>query len=165
MAALPVTLVDVLARRAGAQDVVVRDVHGIDVMPGGRELAGLMRTFVRMTAQGSPYTRLRHAVRGGNVLLVTATAAECPQLDLEDALAICVVLRGDPRYDRACVRWIGRFSLEAPGATLQDVGNLTDALEELAGLEPRGALEALARVCERRGIRHARKLLGEVPVR
>jgi chromosome partitioning protein len=38
---LAVNLVDVLAGRALAQDAIVADVHGVDVIPGARELAGI----------------------------------------------------------------------------------------------------------------------------
>ena len=43
---LPVTLVDVLAGRVGAGDVVVHDVHGIDVVPAARELSGVELALV-----------------------------------------------------------------------------------------------------------------------
>ena len=46
LAALPLTLVDVLAGRAGAGEAVVLDVHGLDVIPAGRELAGVEMSLV-----------------------------------------------------------------------------------------------------------------------
>ena len=39
-------LVDVLAGRAAASDAVVADVHGVDVIPGARELAGVEVSLV-----------------------------------------------------------------------------------------------------------------------
>jgi hypothetical protein len=56
-----------------------------------------------MTSEGSPYARFRRALETGNELLVLDTARQLPQIALEDALRICLVLRdGDPaRYDRA----------------------------------------------------------------
>ncbi len=76
-----------------------------------------------VTSDGSPYARFRRALGTGNQLLVLAAARELPRVGLDDALRICLVLRdGDPeRYDRACVRWLGRFALEARGATIHDV--------------------------------------------
>ena len=43
---LAVNLVDVLAGRALAQDAIVAAVHGVDVIPGGRELAGAEMSLV-----------------------------------------------------------------------------------------------------------------------
>jgi hypothetical protein len=37
---------------------------------------------------------------------------------------------GDPeRYERAAVRWLGRFALEAPGATIDAIRAAADALD------------------------------------
>ena len=44
--ALGVNLVDVLAGRAVALDAIVTDVHGVDVIPGARELAGVEMSLV-----------------------------------------------------------------------------------------------------------------------
>jgi chromosome partitioning protein len=43
---LGVNLVDVLAGRANATDAIVSDVHGVDVLPGARELAGVEMSLV-----------------------------------------------------------------------------------------------------------------------
>jgi chromosome partitioning protein len=43
---LGVNLVDALAGRAGAEDGIVRDVHGADVIPAARELAGVEMSLV-----------------------------------------------------------------------------------------------------------------------
>ena len=43
---LGVNLVDVLAGRAAAPDAVVADVHGLDVIPAARELAGVEMSLV-----------------------------------------------------------------------------------------------------------------------
>jgi chromosome partitioning protein len=43
---LGVNLVDVLAGRAGATDAIVRDVHGVDVLPAAGELAGVEMSLV-----------------------------------------------------------------------------------------------------------------------
>src|SRR5579884_2779429 len=79
-----------------------------------------MRTYVRMTSDGNPYARFRRALETGNEALVTAAARELPRIALDDALRICLVLRGgDPeRYERAAVRWLGRFALEARAVSI-----------------------------------------------
>lgn len=106
-----------------------------------------------MTSDGNPYARFRRALRTGNETIVLAAARELPQIALDDALRICLVLRGgDPeRYERAAVRWLGRFALEAHGATIDDLrqaANALDALPEAAA----EAMERLQRLCMSRGL-------------
>jgi hypothetical protein len=106
-----------------------------------------------MTSSGTPYQRFRRAIESGNPALVTAAALELPRVALDDALRICLVLRGaDPeRFERAAVRWLGRFALEAHGAT---IGDLRLAAEALDALPERAseAMEVLQRLCLARGV-------------
>jgi hypothetical protein len=113
------------------------------------------RTYVRvMTSDGSAYARFRRALQTGNELLVLAAARELPRVALQDALRICLVLRdGDPeRYERAAVRWLGRFALEADGVTIHDLRLAAAALDAL----PHRAAEAMERLqglCVAYGVR------------
>lgn len=113
----------------------------------------VMRTCVRMTSDGSPYARFRRALETGNEMLVLGAARELPQIALDDALRICLVLRdGDPaRYERAAVRWLGRFALEARAATIPDLRAAAAALEALP-TRTAEAMEQLQRLCLARGI-------------
>jgi hypothetical protein len=106
-----------------------------------------------MTSEGSPYRRFRRALETGNAAVVTAAALELPRIALDDALRICLVLRGgDPeRYERAAVRWLGRFALEAPGATIDDLRQAANALDALPERAPE-AMEHLQRLCVSRGV-------------
>jgi hypothetical protein len=72
---------------------------------------------------GSPYVRFRRSLETGNPHLVLAAARELPQVALDDALRICLVLRdGDSdRCERAAVRWLGRFALEGGGVTIAEL--------------------------------------------
>lgn len=106
-----------------------------------------------VTSDGNPYSRFRRALETGNEALVTAAARELPRIALDDALRICLVLRGgDPaRYERAAVRWLGRFALEARDVTIEDLRLAAEALDTL----PRRAAEAmerLQRLCVARGV-------------
>src|SRR5947209_593419 len=103
-----------------------------------------MRTSVLVTSDGSAYTRFRRALEIGNELLVLAAARELPRVGLEDALRICLVLRdGDPdRYERAAVRWLGRFALEGRHVTIDALRSAADALDVL----PHQAAEAMERL-------------------
>ena len=106
-----------------------------------------------MTSEGSPYSRFRRALETGNELLVLTAARELPRIALEDALRICLVLRdGDPeRYDRAAVRWLGRFALEGREVTIRDLRAAAAALEHLPQ-DTTSAMERLQRLCVARGV-------------
>jgi hypothetical protein len=67
---------------------------------------------------------------------------------LDDALEICLVYRdGDPdRYERAAVRWLGGFALQAHGVTIDALPAAADALDTLPG-HPDEAMERLGRLC------------------
>jgi hypothetical protein len=106
-----------------------------------------------MTSEGSPYQQFRRALETGNVALVTATALELPRIALDDALRICLVLRGgDPeRYERAAVRWLGRFALEARSASIEDLRFAAEALDALPERATE-AMERLQRLCLERGV-------------
>ena len=106
-----------------------------------------------MTSDGSPYSRFRRALETGNELLVLAAAKELPQVGLEDALRICLVLRdSDPdRYERAAVRWLGRFALEARSVTIDALRMAADALDALPE-RPAEAMERLQAICTAHGI-------------
>ena len=106
-----------------------------------------------MTSDGSAYARFRRALLTGNATLVITAARELPQIALDDALRICLVLRdGDSdRYERAAVRWLGRFALEGRGVTIDDLrlaANALDALPDRAA----EAMERLQRLCVARGV-------------
>jgi hypothetical protein len=106
-----------------------------------------------VTSEGSPYARFRRALETGNELLVLGAARELPQIALDDALRICLILRdGDrSRYERAAVRWLGRFALEARAATIADLRAAASALDALPARSAE-AMEQLQRLCVARGI-------------
>ena len=110
-------------------------------------------TFDQETSEGSPYSRFRRALETGNELLVLTAARELPQIALDDALRICLVLRdGDPeRYDRAAVRWLGRFALEGRAVTVRDLRAAARALAELPDATAE-AMERLQQLCVARGV-------------
>jgi hypothetical protein len=113
-----------------------------------------------MTSQGSPYARFQRALRIGRLSMVRAAAAELPQVDLTDALAICLLIEREERerYERAAVRWLARLSLEAPTVGIEDLRRGLLAFEALPE-NPLGARQALAELCERHGLRRAAESL------
>ena len=106
-----------------------------------------------VTYEGSPYTRFRRALASGNELLVLATARELPTIALDDALQICLVLRnGDAeRYERAAVRWLGRFALEGRDVSIDDLRAAADALDRLPDRAQDG-IERLQELCMSKGV-------------
>ena len=106
-----------------------------------------------VSIKGSPHARFRRALDTGNPTLVLAAAGELGRIDLPDALAICLVLLdgGSARYDRAAVRWHGRFALEAPGLELRDAGLVLAALSALRGDHGDAGAQALVAYFEQTG--------------
>jgi hypothetical protein len=83
--------------------------------------------------EGSPYARFRRALDSGNLTLIRSAAAELPQVSLDDALRVCLAVRNsEPEsYERAVVRWLGRFCLERRDVTLTAVRAALEAFERL----------------------------------
>jgi hypothetical protein len=112
--------------------------------------------FVSMERLHIPYPRFRAALDAGDLGWIRRNAAALAPIRLQDALEICLLVRDrDPeRYVRAAVRWLGRFALEAPAATLEDLRLAVAALEDLPD-EPEEAMEQLAALCLRHGLASA----------
>jgi hypothetical protein len=105
-----------------------------------------------MTSHGSAYSRFRRALDSGNLTMIRAAAADLPRIGLSDALRVCWAMREDDGglYERACVRWLGRFCLEAQDVDLADVRTAAGALDAIGqGADGRRALDALNAVCAR----------------
>lgn len=81
---------------------------------------------------GPAYAAFRSALASGDLDRIKRTARGLPEVRLNDALSICVAYRDEPDlYERAAVRWLGRFCVESKGATLDDVYQVAEALERL----------------------------------
>jgi hypothetical protein len=103
-----------------------------------------------VTSQGSAYARFRRALDTGNLTLVRAAAAELPHVDLADALRVCWLLREEPdAYEKAVIRWLGRFCLEQRRVTLEQVEAALAAFEDLP-LHGEPALARLRTLCDAR---------------
>ena len=109
-----------------------------------------------VTSDGSAYGRFRRALRMGNLPQVRAAAAELPQVSLDDALAVLLLMgeRDDERYGRAAVRWLARLVCERPGVGLTDLGLGLVALEALP-YNREAAVTVLREICARHGVRCA----------
>jgi hypothetical protein len=114
---------------------------------------------VFVTAQGSPLTRLRRAIAGGNLLAARSAALELPHVGLDEAAALLVLIaRQDPeRLQAAAVRFLGRACLERSFITLDDAQLLVACLAQLerADDESRATFaSALRRLRLERAARH-----------
>jgi hypothetical protein len=80
--------------------------------------------------------------------IIRAAAAELPQVNLGDALAVCMAMsQAEPaRFDRAAVRWLARFCVERPAATVADVRAAAAAFQKMPRA-PERALVALQALC------------------
>ena len=105
-----------------------------------------------MTSQGRPHARFQRAFKTGRASIAWNAALELQHVDLQDALILVLLVRGEPRFDRASVRWLGRLCLEVPGVTL---GQLLLIASALMGLPDRAAATALEVSCTQLGLTRA----------
>jgi hypothetical protein len=96
-----------------------------------RRAAFCEHTFV--TAQGSPLTRLRRALAGGDLLAARVAAGDLPHVGLDEAAALLVLIASsDPgTFDAAAVRFLGRACLERSFIALDDAALLAACLAQL----------------------------------
>jgi hypothetical protein len=89
------------------------------------------RVFV--TSQGSPLTRLRRALAGGDLLAARTAASELRLVELDEAAALLVLIaqRDPARFDAAAVRFLGRACLERSFISLDDAHLLLACLARL----------------------------------
>ena len=115
-----------------------------------------------MSSSGSPYARFRRALSVGNLALVHAAAGELPQVDLDDALRICLLMseQDDARFERAAVRWLARASLETPSMRLDDLRAGLVAFEAMP-YNPAAARNTLAALCAAHRLDRAVRVLSE----
>ena len=111
---------------------------------------------------GSAHGRFARAIARRNLLGAEAAARELGQLNLEAALALCVLIGdGSPaRYERAAIRWHARFVVETK---VDAIVESQVVLAALAGLrQPASsalAAEVLVDASRRRGVTDVEKTL------
>jgi hypothetical protein len=94
---------------------------------------------------------LQKALKRRNVLAAIAAAKELPQLSLLDALELTVLIaRKDPRrFQRAATRWLLRYLVEHPDATIEGAGLVASSLLALPGASYQRAAGKLRAMAER----------------
>jgi hypothetical protein len=98
-----------------------------------------------VTSQGSASARFQRAIKQGNLFQAELAAKEMGTLPLGYALDLCRLLgeSGDPRFERAAVRWHGRFVVERGITTVAESQLLLAAVADLPN--GRGEVTALIR--------------------
>ncbi len=86
-----------------------------------------------MIAEAHAHVRFRRAIERRALWMAEDAARELPNLPLEDALQLVHLYaeRGSPKYERAALRWLGRYLVEG-SPRLQRAAEIAG---ELAGLE------------------------------
>ena len=97
-----------------------------------------------VTAQGSALTRYRRALERRHIFGAEVAAKEMAFLSLRDALGLLALYAAEesPKFDKAAVRWLGRFALESDDLSLHDVQLAAAALRGLHR-RPDSTLEVL----------------------
>jgi hypothetical protein len=95
----------------------------------------------------------RAALNAGDLQRVIALAKQMPPMRLDDALRVCLLMRdGDHAvYERAAVRWLGRFALEGRNIAVEDIQSAASALDVLPEY-PDTAMAHLQQLCLRKGL-------------
>jgi hypothetical protein len=88
-----------------------------------------------MTSEGHPHAVFLRAVRAGNVAEVEAFLIDMRWVPLEHARALVELYAetGSPKYERAALKYLGRYLAEAD-PSLADVAQLAGVLAERAML-------------------------------
>jgi hypothetical protein len=97
-----------------------------------------------------PRPRVLSALEQGDLEWLRAHAAQLAPVGLPDALRICLIVRDrEPAlFERAAVRWLGRFALEARNLTLADLNFAAEAIAALPR-DAEAAIDRLAILCRR----------------
>jgi hypothetical protein len=115
-----------------------------------------------LTSQGHAYAQFQRALKTGNVFLALEAARELQHVPLEDALALCLVMRADARrYPRAAARWLARYQAEADAVTLGDIRAAADLLAAVPVFGTQAAI-ALAEHFEQRGAHRCARRVREL---
>jgi hypothetical protein len=104
-----------------------------------------------ITSQGRSYGIFQKAIQRRNVVAALAAARELPELSLEDALELTLlVARKDPRrHPRVAARWLQRYLDEDPAACIEEAALVASSLIALTGAGYQEAVQTLRAMAER----------------
>jgi hypothetical protein len=119
------------------------------------------REHAFVQSPGSAHAQFRRSLDRGNLTSAFSAARDLPTVSLEDALALCLLIRDKERerFGPAAARWAARWASEIPGVDLAEAQLVQAALVSIASADGRvGALALLALVRERQ-LRSVEKVL------
>jgi hypothetical protein len=125
-----------------------RVVNGAVQLPAGVGAAPLAHANMRsLSTKGSSYANFQRSLQTRKLSIVLPAAAELAWINLVDSLEILTLMaqEGDPRFERAAARWVGRLLTETPPMTLREARWVVAMVEQL----PR-CRESLHRLASRR---------------
>jgi len=99
---------------------------------------------------------LQKALKTGNVNLALASARELPKINLSDSLRLCLLLRGTDLFERAALRWHGRYCREVVAVDLDEAQAVLACLAALRGSRADVAARALRGLLDPVNVRSAR---------
>src|SRR5262249_5332888 len=104
--------------------------------PGGAWAPNL-RTYVPVTAQASPRARFRRAIERRALWLGEGAMRGMGQITLDEGGKLGHLDReaGSPKYEKAALRWLGRY-LEEEQPSLEHFATVARTLAELGSPEP-----------------------------
>ena len=104
-------------------------------MPGLLAIRSCACEHAFVTSQGTTKGRFQRAIANGNLWAAETAARELGRLPLGSALALTALIAevAPQRFERAAVRWHGRFVLEVPGLSLAESQLALGAVASLLG--------------------------------
>jgi hypothetical protein len=109
-----------------------------------------------LTSDGSPYGRFQKALKTGNVNLALPAARELPKINLSDSLRLCFLLRDTDIFERAALRWHGRYCREVVAVELDEAQAVLACLAALRGPRAEVAARTLCALLDPVQVRSAR---------
>jgi hypothetical protein len=94
-----------------------------------------------VTAQGNPRAIFKRAIERGNLMLAEATARELGRITLDEALSLLFLYaeKEPAKYERAALRWLGRYVTEGKAVSVLKAQLALVALSELRAGEREAA--------------------------
>lgn len=88
-----------------------------------------------MTSEGHPGARFRRALDAGNLTAAEQAAFDLPFVPLSDARALIELYaeKGDPKFERAALRYLLRYMTEA-NPSVVDVAQVAGGLAQRAAV-------------------------------
>jgi hypothetical protein len=104
--------------------------------------------------------RFRRALDGGNLTEALSSASELEHMGLSEALELCLLLTAEPsRFERAALRWPGRYCRETKDVTFDEAVAVLGLLGAMRGLRAKLAAGALADLLSRRDLERSCEVL------